>query len=120
MIKLKLTGKETLEQINSWKELKNVDLDAAFGIVCLSPLEGLFVVRSTIEITDEIYQQLAGSNNPKILGVFGDIRIGTTSESSNARQHQGNGSISGQPTDGNRSVNGDATWDSGDVDSGDE
>jgi len=120
MIKLKLGEKETLEQISSWKELKDVELDSGFGIVCINLQERLYVVRATVEINDKIYQQLTASQNPKILGVFGDIRISTASESSNARQHQSDGSISGQPTDGNRSVNGDAAGCPSDVDSGNE
>ena len=119
MIKLKLMGKETLEQISSWKEFKSVELDSGFGIVCISPQEKLYVVRATIEISKEIYHQLTESDNPRILGVFGDIRISTASESPSARQHKSDDSISGQPTNGDRGVNGDAAGRLDDVDSRD-
>lgn len=108
MIKLKLSGGESLEHISAWKEFENIELDSRFGIVCISPQQQLFVIRVVGKLDEEFVDKLNRAKNPKILGAFGNIKISTTKEKADARQHQSDGSVSRQPTDGNRGNDGNA------------
>lgn len=120
MIKLKLTGDETIQQICVWKEFENIELDSRFGIVCINPQQQLFVIRVVGKLDENFVNRLNNVKNPKILGAFGEVKISTATENSDARQCQGDGSVSRQSTDGDGSFDGDEARCSDNVDSGNE
>ena len=75
IIKLKLArDKANLPSVRSLPGMQGISLDPAYGVVCISPREGLYVVRA--DSVDDIEERQALS--AEMLGVYGDVRITQT------------------------------------------
>lgn len=75
MIKLHLPISSSLETVQQLPGLKDLTLDSRFGVVPISPKDGLYVVRTEAVPDLESRKHLS----PEILEVYGDVRISTTS-----------------------------------------
>jgi hypothetical protein len=76
MIKLRLLPPvQDLPAVQQLPGLQDLVLDPEFGLVCLSPHESLFAVR-----TDSVLSDLERRRglSPEILGAYGDVRISPT------------------------------------------
>lgn len=74
MIKLRLPVAPSFEVVQQLPGLQGIALDRRFGVVPISPKEGLYVVR-TEDVPDlEPRKKLS----PEILEIYGDVRISTT------------------------------------------
>ena len=72
LIKLKLArDSANLSSVRSLPGMRGIALDPAYGVVCISPREGLYVVRA--DGIDDVEERQALS--PELLGVYGDVRI---------------------------------------------
>lgn len=76
MIKLRLSAPATLDAIQQLPGLKGVALDSRFGVVPISPKEGLYVVRADAVPDLDSRKQLS----PEILEAYGDVRVSSTSD----------------------------------------
>ena len=77
MIKLQLPAQQTtFDAVRELPGLRGLQLDRGYGLVCLDPKAGLFVVRA--DNVDRVEQRRALS--PEILEFYGDTRISTTDE----------------------------------------
>ena len=74
MIKLRLPTSTSLEAVQLLPGLKGLTLDPRFGVVPISPKDGLYVVRTEAVPDLEPRKHLS----PEILEVYGDVRISTT------------------------------------------
>lgn len=74
MIKLHLPTQANLETVQQLPGLDKVTLDRRFGVVQISPQDGLYVVRTDSVPDVAALKQLC----PEVLEVYGDVRIGTT------------------------------------------
>jgi hypothetical protein len=74
MIKLRLSTPASLEAVQQLPGLQDLALDARFGLVPISPRDGLYVVRTENVPDLEPRKKLS----PEILEVYGDVRISTT------------------------------------------
>ena len=75
MIKLKLPSTDlTFAEISKLPGLRDLKLDASFGLLMIDPKAFLFVVRA--ESVDQIEHRR--SLSPEILEAYGDVRISTT------------------------------------------
>lgn len=74
MVKLELEGpKPTLDDVLSLPGMSGLDVDHAYGLVCISPKDRLYVVR--VFRLDNLDKRMQLS--PEILGAYGDMRIST-------------------------------------------
>jgi hypothetical protein len=72
MIKLQFANHTpTLNEVRSLPGMAGLDLDEAYGLICISPKEKLFIVRA--KEVDDVERRKKTS--PEILDVYGDIRI---------------------------------------------
>lgn len=75
MIKLRLASpSNTFASVQQLPGLAGLSLDPGFGLVCIDPRQGLYVVRTGH--LDDLDRRRAVS--PEILGGYGDVRISTT------------------------------------------
>jgi hypothetical protein len=75
MIKLRLTGRAPdFASVQSLPGLVGLKLDPAFGLILISPRDGLYVVRA--ESVDDLNQRRLLS--PEIIEAYGDTRISST------------------------------------------
>lgn len=72
-----LPGENTLEYVRELRGLKELKIDEEYGLVLISPTRNLYTIRVSGDIdSDELM-----SVQPKVKGVYGDVRIapiGTT------------------------------------------
>ena len=74
MIKLRLpTNATEMETVQNLLGLKDLPLDHQFGVVCISPKNNLYVVRT--DTMDDLERRRAMSQ--EIMDAYGDVRIST-------------------------------------------
>ena len=71
MIKLHLQpGENTLEQVKKLPGLENLDIDADYGLILISPKQDLY----TIRVSGDIDIKNLMSRQKKIKGIYPDIK----------------------------------------------
>ena len=72
MIKLKLQAPNpSLQDVLDLPGMRGLQVDEAFGLICISPKDQLYVVR--VQEIDNLEGRRKQS--PEILGAYGDVRI---------------------------------------------
>jgi len=72
MIKLKLQAPNpSLQDVLDLPGMRGLQVDEAFGLICISPKDQLYVVR--VQAIDNLEGRRKQS--PEILGAYGDVRI---------------------------------------------
>jgi hypothetical protein len=76
MIKLRLPGPaKDLASVQALPGLADLPLDPKFGLVCISPGDSLYVVRTHQQVDDLNRRR---SLSPEIVDAYGDTRISST------------------------------------------
>jgi len=66
-----LPGENTLEYVRELRGLKDLKIDEEYGLVLISPTRNLY----TIRVSGDIDSDKLMSVQPKVKGVYGDVRI---------------------------------------------
>jgi hypothetical protein len=68
-----LPGENKLQHVKQLTGLKELDIDADYGLVAISPKRNLYAIRATGDIeTNKLL-----SIQPKVKGIFADTKIAT-------------------------------------------
>jgi hypothetical protein len=66
-----LPGENTLDYVKQLFQHENLDIDEGYGLVVISPKRNLF----TIRVFGDIDAKKLQNRQPKIDGIYGDVRI---------------------------------------------